>query len=201
MCCIVCVLVLMYIWSNWTNVFDCVWIVCWVYCMKVCMYFNVRNCCVRVCIFFYEYGCVCIFACVYMYMGAWVCVHMFVNYCVLYVWVVRCMYVCLYMFVCICASVCVCVCMYVCVFMCFCVLVYKSIPVYILQFHIELFHIVAATCVLDFYWTYYSYRGAATVGTLVVMAPYDAPEVGLFDAATNTFSTAAATGMTPGTLR
>ena len=105
------------------------------------------------------------------------------------------MCVCVYVCMCVCVCVCVYLCVYVCVwYVCVC----TSIPVYILQLHIELFHIVTASCILDSYWTYYRYIGAATVGTLVVMAPYDAPEVGLFDAATNTFSTAAATGMTPG---
>ena len=42
---------------------------------------------------------------------------------------------------------------------------------------------------------------SSAVGTLVIFAPYDAPEVGVYDATTKTFSTTAATGMTSGTYR
>ena len=45
------------------------------------------------------------------------------------------------------------------------------------------------------------YYGASTVGTLVVFAPYNAPEVGVYDASTKEFSTTAATGMTAGPYR
>ena len=45
------------------------------------------------------------------------------------------------------------------------------------------------------------YIGTSTVGTLVVFAPCDAPEVGVYDASTKEFSTTAATGMTLGPSR
>ena len=90
--------------------------------------------CVYVCVFIYEYVCVCVRVCVCLFMcvNLFVCVGVCIHLCVcLYV----CVFVCVCMFIYVCVHllmcVCMCVCSSMCVFACVCLSVClspKSLP-------------------------------------------------------------------------